>query len=85
MLSSVQAKVDIEGRIDWKNGALDATIVKAHQHAAGARREVISTEGGTPTGEGVTRGFQEGAASEEERELVKKGIFQARAKEQRAS
>jgi transposase len=44
ILQSLQAKEDAEGRIDWEASSVDATIVKAHQDAAGARR---TTSGGS--------------------------------------
>lgn len=36
LLQQVQAAADASGEIDW-NTAVDSTIVRAHQHAAGAR------------------------------------------------
>lgn len=37
MLGAVQARADAAGDIDWLV-AVDSTIVRAHQHAAGARK-----------------------------------------------
>ncbi|MBW5252073.1 transposase [Streptomyces sp. P01-B04] len=37
LLSKVQAAEDAVGRIDW-DVWVDSTVVRAHQHAAGARR-----------------------------------------------
>lgn len=37
MLQGVQAQADADGDIDWLV-AVDSTIVRAHQHAAGARK-----------------------------------------------
>jgi transposase len=37
-LAALQAAADAKGRIDWDLHFVDATIVRAHQHAAGARR-----------------------------------------------
>ncbi|MFF1715550.1 IS5 family transposase [Streptomyces sp. NPDC058268] len=37
LLSKVQAAEDAEGRIDW-DVSVDSTTVRAHQHAAGARK-----------------------------------------------
>jgi transposase len=37
MLRAVQARADAAGDIDWLV-AVDSTIVRAHQHAAGARK-----------------------------------------------
>ncbi len=38
LLSALQAQADARGEIDWDLHFVDATIVRAHQHAAGARR-----------------------------------------------
>ncbi|GAA0418308.1 hypothetical protein GCM10010357_44560 [Streptomyces luteireticuli] len=37
MLQAAQAKADAAGDIDWV-ASVDSTIVRAHQHAAGARK-----------------------------------------------
>lgn len=37
LLSKVQAAEDAVGRIDW-DVSVDSTVVRAHQHAAGARK-----------------------------------------------
>jgi transposase len=39
VLAGLQAAADVRGDIDWDLHFVDATIVRAHQHAAGARRE----------------------------------------------
>ncbi|WP_394854482.1 IS5 family transposase [Streptomyces albogriseolus] len=41
LLQQVQAAADAEGEIDW-DISVDSTIVRAHQHAAGARRTAAS-------------------------------------------
>ncbi|MEU3760063.1 transposase [Streptomyces albogriseolus] len=38
LLQQVQAAADIAGEIDW-DISVDSTIVRAHQHAAGARND----------------------------------------------
>src|SRR6185295_18182738 len=38
LLCALQAEADARGEIDWDLHFVDATIVRAHQHAAGARR-----------------------------------------------
>ena len=38
ILSALQAEADARGEIDWDLPFVDATIVRAPQHAAGARR-----------------------------------------------
>jgi transposase len=49
LLADAQAHADAAGDLDWLVAA-DSTIVRAHQHAAGARRdttgEAIDTDGG---------------------------------------
>ncbi|MFH8620870.1 IS5 family transposase [Streptomyces vietnamensis] len=54
LLQRVQAAADAAGEIDW-DVSVDSTIVRAHQHAAGARRPAAGPrrlkggrEGGTP-------------------------------------
>ena len=37
-LAALQAEADARGEVDWDLHFVDATIVRAHQHAAGARR-----------------------------------------------
>ena len=39
VLQALQAEADQDDNLVWVNNALDATIVRAHQHAAGARRQ----------------------------------------------
>ena len=36
ILTELQAQADAEGRLDWDLHVVDATVVRAHQHAAGA-------------------------------------------------
>ncbi|WP_455568469.1 IS5 family transposase [Streptomyces lasiicapitis] len=50
LLSTVQAAEDAAGRIDW-DVSVDSTAVRAHQHAAGARKNGArrgSSKGGPP-------------------------------------
>ena len=37
LLQALQGRADAAGELDW-DGYLDASVVRAHQHAAGARR-----------------------------------------------
>ena len=37
MLAAVQQQADAAGRLDWGVHFVDGTVVRAHQHAAGAR------------------------------------------------
>ncbi|WP_405886089.1 hypothetical protein OG762_12040 [Streptomyces sp. NBC_01136] len=43
ILKQLQAQADADGLITWDVG-VDSTISRAHQHAAGARKEGISSE-----------------------------------------
>ena len=38
VLQRLQAQADARGDLDWDLHFVDATVVRAHQHAAGARR-----------------------------------------------
>jgi hypothetical protein len=38
-LAALQAVADARGKVDWDLHFVDATIIRAHQHAAGARRD----------------------------------------------
>jgi transposase len=38
VLAALPAAADARGEVDWRLPFVDATIVRAHQHAAGARR-----------------------------------------------
>jgi transposase len=38
--AEVQSEADEEDRIDWEIHLLDGTIVRAHQHAAGAKKRM---------------------------------------------
>lgn len=38
VLAEVQAQGDQQGKLDWEVHFLDGTIVRAHQHAAGAKK-----------------------------------------------
>ena len=39
VLSALQAGADARGEVDWDLHVVDASVVRAHQHAAGARRD----------------------------------------------
>ena len=39
VLSALQAAADARGEVDWDLHFVDASIIRAHQHAAGARRD----------------------------------------------
>jgi transposase len=38
ILAALQRQADAEGRLDWTLHFVDSTVVRAHQHAAGAKR-----------------------------------------------
>lgn len=44
ILAAVQQLADTEGRLDWGLHYVDGTVVRAHQHAAGARGGGAATE-----------------------------------------
>jgi transposase len=37
ILDALQAEADADGKLDWEVHLVDGTIVRAHQHAAGAK------------------------------------------------
>lgn len=37
VLAALQAQSDVNGQLDWEKHYIDATIIRAHQHAAGAK------------------------------------------------
>ena len=37
VLAALQRRADVEGRLDWTLHFVDSTVVRAHQHAAGAK------------------------------------------------
>ena len=39
ILSALQAEADARGEVDWDLHFVDASVIRAHQHAAGARRD----------------------------------------------
>lgn len=38
ILEALQARADRQGRVDWDLHFIDSTVIRAHQHAAGARK-----------------------------------------------
>lgn len=40
VLWALQARSDAEGQLDWDAHLVDATVVRAHQHAAGAKKRL---------------------------------------------
>jgi transposase len=58
ILQALQARADCQGRVDWSLHLVDSTIVRAHQHAAGARKA-----GGEKGGSATRRSAARAAAS----------------------
>ncbi len=44
ILDAIQRRADATGRLDWSVHYVDSTIVRAHQHAAGAQQGYPATE-----------------------------------------
>lgn len=42
LLQQVQQQADAQGQIDWELHCIDATIIRAHQHAAGGKKGATS-------------------------------------------
>ena len=47
VLQALQADADAEGELDWLVHFVDGSVVRAHQHAAGARRRPAKADLGT--------------------------------------
>src|ERR671916_3321604 len=50
VLSALQAAADARGEVDWDLHFVDPSVVRAHQHAAGARRDGAVGGGGAGPG-----------------------------------
>ena len=44
ILAALQAEGDQQGQLDWELHFVDGTVVRAHQHAAGAKKVVPQTK-----------------------------------------
>lgn len=42
MFAELQTTLDVESNVDWELHFIDSTTVRAHQHAAGAKKVVQS-------------------------------------------
>jgi transposase len=49
LLTAVQADADAAGELDWLVTAVDSTVVRAHQHAAGLRPGKDTTDATSPS------------------------------------
>lgn len=58
LLEALQARADRQGRVDWTLHFVDSTIVRAHQHAAGAHKA-----GGEKGGSATRRSADHAVAS----------------------
>jgi transposase len=43
VLAQLQTQADVEGQLDWDKHFVDGSIVRAHQHAAGAKKRGNTT------------------------------------------
>ena len=41
IFAAVQAEADAAGALDWETHHVDATVIRAHQHAAGAKKGTL--------------------------------------------
>jgi len=48
VLAALQAEADAAGELDWARHFLDGTTVRAHQHAAGAKKGAASRPSAAP-------------------------------------
>jgi transposase len=42
ILAALQAKADADGRLDWSLHFVDGSVIRAHQHAAGAKKGAVN-------------------------------------------
>ena len=57
ILSTLQQEADAEGRLDWSLHFVDSTVVRAHQHAAGAKGGTRQRRGLVAAAAGTARRF----------------------------
>lgn len=65
VLAAVQADADDAGDLDWALHHLDGTMIRAHQHAAGAKKGAVTKRSGAATAgtrPGSTCGSRTGAS-----------------------
>jgi transposase len=55
VLAGLQARADAAGLVTW-DVSVDSTVVRAHQHAAGARKKGACRPGSPPTTRSAARG-----------------------------
>src|ERR671914_1692876 len=62
ILAELQRQADADGRLDWSLHFVDSTVVRAHQHAAGAKRGTRRQRGLVGVGVASARRFISGAS-----------------------
>jgi transposase len=55
VLSALQRRADVAGALDWGTHYVDGTVVRAHQHAAGARKGARCRQVAGPADEALGR------------------------------
>lgn len=61
VLMALQAEADARGEVDWDLHFVDATVIRAHQHAAGACRDGAAGDGKSAEALGRSQGGAHGA------------------------
>jgi transposase len=61
VLAALQRQSDVEGRLEWSLHFVDSTVVRAHQHAAGAKGGTRNTRRWGAAAAGTARRFICGA------------------------
>ncbi len=62
ILSSLQRQADAEGRLDWSLHFVDSTVIRAHQHAAGAKGGIRLSRRLAEVAAGTARRFTSGVS-----------------------
>ena len=55
VLAALQRRGDLAGALDWRTHSVDGTVIRAHQHAAGARKDARCRRGAVPADEALGR------------------------------
>ena len=55
VLAALQRRADLAGALDWRTHFVDGTVIRAHQHAAGARKGTRCQQGAAPVDEALGR------------------------------
>jgi len=62
LLAALQAEADAAGSLDWDLHFVDGTVVRAHQHAAGAKKGAVIKRS-APAGAALARRFTSAATA----------------------